>query len=176
MPNKKKPDSGPRMNEQIRCEQVRLIDDEGEQLGVVTTKEALAIAQAKNLDLVEISPNAEPPVCKIVDYGKYKYELSKKEKDNKKKQHVVSVKSIQFKSVNIDDNDVRIKAASARKFLGEGDRVKVVLQFRGREIVHRDLGFELMNRFVGMLEDIGKMEKAIEAEGPKRLTMMICKK
>jgi len=176
LPNKKKADSGPRINEQIRVEEVRLIDDEGQQVGVVKTTEALAMARSKSLDLVEISPMAEPPVCKIIDYGKFKYELSKKEKDNKKKQHIVSVKTIQFKSVNIDDNDLNVKANNVRKFLAEGDKVKVFLQYRGREVVHRDLGFELMKKFLLILEDVAKMEKDIEAEGPKRLTMMLCKK
>ncbi len=176
LPNKKKADSGPRINEQIRVDEVRLIDDEGQQVGVVKTTEALAIARSKSLDLVEISPMAEPPVCKIIDYGKFKYELSKKEKDNKKKQHVVSVKTIQFKSVNIDDNDLNVKANNVRKFLADGDKVKVFLQYRGREVVHRDLGFELMKRFLLILDDVAKMEKDIEAEGPKRLTMMLCKK
>jgi len=176
LPNKKKADSGPRINEQIRVDEVRLIDDEGQQVGVVKTTEALAIARSKSLDLVEISPMAEPPVCKIIDYGKFKYELSKKEKDNKKKQHVVSVKTIQFKSVNIDDNDLNVKANNVRKFLAEGDKVKVFLQYRGREVVHRDLGFELMKKFLLILDDVAKMEKDIEAEGPKRLTMMLCKK
>jgi len=176
LPNKKKADSGPRINEQIRVEEVRLIDDEGQQVGVVKTTEALAMARSKSLDLVEISPMAEPPVCKIIDYGKFKYELSKKEKDNKKKQHIVSVKTIQFKSVNIDDNDLNVKANNVRKFLAEGDKVKVFLQYRGREVVHRDLGFELMKKFLLILDDVAKMEKDIEAEGPKRLTMMLCKK
>lgn len=176
IPNKKKVDSGPRINEQIRVDQVRLIDDEGQQVGVVSTTEALSMAKSKSLDLVEISPMAEPPVCKIIDYGKYKYELSKKEKDNKKKQHIVSVKIIQLSSVNIGDNDLLIKANSTKRFLADGDKVKVTLTFRRREVVHRDLGYELMKKFINMIEDVAKIEKDIEAEGAKKLTMMVCKK
>lgn len=160
----------------IRHEQLRLIDEAGTQLGVVSASEALSLAMEKGLDLVEISPNAHPPVCKIIDYGKYKYEQSKREKDNKKKQHVVSIKTIRIMSVNIDTNDLQIKANMAKKFLEEGDKVKVFLQYRGREIVHKDLGKELMMQFFEMLNDVAKLDKPIEAEGAKRIAMVLAKK
>ncbi len=128
------------MNELITHEQVRLIDEEGQQLGIVTSKEALRLAMERSLDLIEISPKANPPVCKIIDYGKFKYEQTKKQKDSKKRQHVVSIKTIRIMSVNIDTNDINIKANNARRFMEEGDKVKVFLQFRGREIVHKEMG------------------------------------
>ena len=172
-----KKSSGPkvRINESIRHNTVRLIDD-GEQIGIVSIKDALERAENKNLDLVEVSPNATPPVCKIIDYGKYKYELAKKLKDSKKKQHVVSLKTIRIMSVNIDTHDIEIKSNNARKFLEEGNKVKVFLQFKGREIVHRDMGFELLKTFFGFLEDIAKFDKRIESEGARRISMVLTKK
>ena len=123
------------INEQIRDREVRLISEEGEQLGIVSAKEALNLAKEANLDLVKIAPSAKPPVCKIIDYGKYKYELTRKEKEAKKKQKVTEVKEIRF-SPNIDDNDLNTKANMARRFLVKGDKVKVTLRFRGREMAH----------------------------------------
>lgn len=160
----------------ITHEQVRLIDENGEQLGVVSSKEANEIAATKNLDLVEIAPNAKPPVCKIVDYGKYRYELSRKEKENMKKQHTVSLKTIRIMSVNIDDHDMEIKSKKAREFLEEGNKVKVFLQFRGREIAHREMGMALLKTFYSFVEDIAKIDKDIEQEGVRRISMILNKK
>ena len=160
----------------INYEKVRLIDETGNQVGIVTSAEARKIASEKNLDLVEIAPQARPPVCKIIDYGKYRYELQKKEKELKKKQHTVSVKTIRIMSVNIDDHDIEIKSRKAREFLEEGNKVKVFLQFRGREIVHRERGIELLKTFFGFLEDIAKLDKNIEQEGFRRISMILTKK
>lgn len=160
----------------ITHEQVRLIDESGEQLGVVSSEEARKIALERNLDLVEIAPQAKPPVCKIIDYGKYRYELQKKEKEIKKKQHTVSLKTIRIMSVNIDDHDIEIKSKKAREFLEEGNKVKVFLQFRGREIVHKEMGIQLLKTFYGFLEDIAKIDKDIEQEGFRRISMILTKK
>ena len=123
------------INEQIRDKEVRLISEEGEQLGIVSVKEAMKLAKEANLDLVKIAPSAKPPVCKIIDYGKYKYEMTRKEKEARKKQKVTEVKEIRL-SPNIDSNDLNTKANMARKFLKKGDKVKVTLRFRGREMAH----------------------------------------
>ncbi|MBN2858125.1 MAG: translation initiation factor IF-3 [Candidatus Delongbacteria bacterium] len=160
----------------ITHEKVRLIDENGEQLGIVSSEEARKIALEKNLDLVEIAPTAKPPVCKIIDYGKYRYELQKKEKELKKKQHTVSLKTIRIMSVNIDNHDIEIKSKKAREFLDEGNKVKVFLQFRGREIVHKEMGIELLKTFYGFLEDIAKIDKDIEQEGFRRISMILTKK
>ncbi len=160
----------------ITYEKVRLIDENGEQVGIVSSKEARDLALEKNLDLVEIAPQARPPVCKIIDYGKYRYELQKKEKELKKKQHTVSVKTIRIKSVNIDDHDIQIKTKKAREFLEEGNKLKVILQFRGREIVHKEMGLELLKTFFGYVEDIAKIDKNIEQEGFRRISMILTKK
>lgn len=160
----------------ITHEKVRLIDENGEQLGIVSSEEARKIASEKNLDLVEIAPTAKPPVCKIIDYGKYRYELQKKEKEIKKKQHTVSLKTIRIMSVNIDDHDIEIKSRKAREFLDEGNKVKVFLQFRGREIVHKEMGLQLLKTFYSFLEDIAKIDKDIEQEGFRRISMILTKK
>ncbi|MBU4485705.1 MAG: translation initiation factor IF-3 [Candidatus Delongbacteria bacterium] len=160
----------------ITYEKVRLIDENGAQVGIISSKEANEMAAAKSLDLVEIAPNAKPPVCKIIDYGKYRYELQKKEKENKKKQHTVSLKTIRIMSVNIDNHDIEIKSKKAREFLEEGNKVKVFLQFRGREIAHKDMGLQLLKAFFGFLEDIAKMDKNIEQEGIRRISMILTKK
>jgi len=160
----------------ITHEKVRLIDENGQQLGIVSSKEANEIAAAKNLDLVEIAAAANPPVCKIVDYGKYRYELSKKDKETKKKQHTVSLKTIRIMSVNIDNHDMEIKSKKAREFLEEGNKVKVFLQYRGREIAHKDMGMELLKGFYAFLEDIAKIDKEIEQEGVRRISMILTKK
>ena len=157
-------------------EKVRLIDESGEQLGIVSSEEARKLALERNLDLVEIAPTAKPPVCKIIDYGKYRYELQKKEKEIKKKQHTVSLKTIRIMSVNIDDHDIEIKSKKAREFLEEGNKVKVFLQFRGREIVHKEMGILLLKTFFGFLEDIAKIDKDIEQEGFRRISMILTKK
>lgn len=165
-----------RINEQIRHAKLRLIAPEGGMIGIVSSEEALKKAEELNLDLVEISPNAKPPVCKIIDYGKFKFELAKKEKENKKKQHVVVLKTIRIMSVTIDSNDLKTKAKKAEQFLNEGNKVKVFLQFRGRQIVHKDQGIELLKEFYSFLEEIAKFDKPIAPEGPRRISMVLAKK
>ena len=132
---------GPRVNDEIKGRRVRVIDPEGNQIGILTPDEALAEARARGLDLVEVSPNSQPPVCRVMDYGKFKYEQSKRERESRKKQHVVEVKELRLRP-KIDDHDFQVKARSARRFLEEGNKVKVSVRFRGREIVHRALAEE----------------------------------
>lgn len=158
------------MNEQIRIERVRLLDADGEMIGVVTTREALRQAGEAGLDLVEISPNADPPVCKILDYGKYKYEQQKKASEARKKQKVVEVKEIQIRPM-IGDNDYQVKLRAAKRFLEEGDKVKVVLRFRGREMAHTEIGFGLLKK---MIEDLGATAKVeFEPKMEGRQVMMV---
>jgi translation initiation factor IF-3 len=162
---------GPRINDEIRVPQVRLIDDAGEMIGVMSAREALIRAYDLGLDLVEISPNAVPPVCKILDYGKYKYEQQKKANEARKKQKVVEIKEIKVRP-NIDDHDYDVKMRSVLKFLEEGDKVKVTLRFRGREMAHQDLGLELLNRVAGDVGEAGKIESMPRLEG-RQMVMMI---
>lgn len=152
------------INEEIRAKEVRVISGDGEQLGIMSVSAALDAANARNLDLVEISPNANPPVCKIMDYGKYKFDLAKKEKEAKKKQKVISVKEIRF-SPSIDTNDLNTKTNQASKFLKSGDKVKVSVRFRGRELSYMDNGITLLNQFASKLEDVSVIEKAPLKEG-----------
>ncbi|MBD5087954.1 MAG: translation initiation factor IF-3 [Clostridiales bacterium] len=152
------------INEQIRDREVRLIGEDGEQLGVMSSKDAMKLAREADLDLVKIAPNAKPPVCKIVDYGKYRYELARKEKEAKKKQKVTEVKEIRL-SPNIDVNDLNTKANQARKFLSKGDKVKVALRFRGREMAHMGVGKQILEDFFKKLEDIAVIEKPAKMEG-----------
>ncbi len=159
------------INEEIRDREVRLIGDDGAQLGVMSSRDALALAIEKNLDLVKIAPKAEPPVCKIMDYGKYKFETAKREKEARKNQKIVNIKEIRF-SPSIDDNDLNTKAKNASKFLKEGDKVKVTVRFRGREVAHAKLGEELLIRFGEMLSEVGTTEKRPKLEG-RNMTMMI---
>lgn len=152
------------INEEIRAKEVRVISGEGEQLGIMSLNEALNAAAARNLDLVEISPNANPVVCKIMDYGKYKFNLAKKEKEARKNQKVISVKEIRF-SPSIDTNDLNTKVNQASKFLKSGDKVKVSVRFRGRELSYMDNGITLLNQFASKLEEFGTVEKAPLKEG-----------
>lgn len=152
------------INEQIRDKEVRLVGEDGEQLGVVSSKEAMQLAKEANLDLVKIAPTAKPPVCKIIDYGKYKYELTRKEKEAKKKQKVTDVKEIRL-SPNIDENDLNTKANQARKFITKGDKVKVSLRFRGREMAHMNTSRQILDSFFNCLEDIAIVEKPAKLEG-----------
>ena len=152
------------INEQIRDKEIRLIGEDGEQLGIVPVKEALRLAKEANLDLVKIAPTAKPPVCKIIDYGKYRYELARKEKEAKKKQKVTEVKEIRL-SPNIDDNDLATKANNARKFIAKGDKVKVALRFRGREMAHMGASKQILDDFFAKLEDIAVIEKPAKLEG-----------
>lgn len=144
--------------------EVRLIDEKGEQMGVVNSKRALEIARERKLDLVNVAPKARPPVCKIIDYGKYKYELTKKEKEAKKKQRIINVKEVRL-SPRIDDHDLEVKANQARKFLQAGDRVKVSVRFRGRELGHTDIGRRVMEQFSQMVADCSIIDKRPAMEG-----------
>lgn len=152
------------INEQIRDKEVRLIGEDGEQLGIMSSKEAMKLAREAELDLVKIAPTAKPPVCKIIDYGKYKYELTRKEKEAKKKQKITDVKEIRL-SPNIDVNDMNTKANQARKFLSKSDKVKVSLRFRGREMAHMGMGKQILDDFYKKLEDIAVVEKPAKLEG-----------
>jgi translation initiation factor IF-3 len=152
------------INEQIRDKEVRLIGEEGEQLGILPIKEAMRLAKEANLDLVKIAPTAKPPVCKIIDYGKYRYELARKDKEAKKKQKVTEVKEIRL-SPNIDENDLSTKANQARKFITKGDKVKVALRFRGREMAHMSTGKQILDDFFSRLEDVAVVEKPAKLEG-----------
>ena len=145
------------INEQIRDKEVRLIGPDGEQLGIMSAKEAYFKAKDANLDLVKIAPTAKPPVCKIIDYGKYRYELARKAKEAKKKQKTVETKEIRL-SPNIDTNDLNTKVNQARKFLSKGAKVKVSLRFRGREMAHRDVGREILESFYKELEDVSTVD------------------
>lgn len=152
------------INEQIRDKEVRLVGEDGEQLGIMSAKDAMKIAREANLDLVKIAPQAKPPVCKVIDYGKYRYELARKEKEAKKKQKTMDVKEIRL-SPNIDENDLNTKAGQARKFLSKGDKVKVALRFRGREVAHMGMSKQILDRFFEKLEDIAMVEKPAKMEG-----------
>lgn len=153
-----------RINRMIRAPQVRVIDVTGEQIGILTVPEALKIAEERQLDLVEIAPKANPPVCKIIDFGKYRYEQQKREKIQKKAQHQQQVKEVRFK-MGTDTHDFDFKTRHARNFLEDGDKVKAAVQFRGREIVHKDIGIEMLKRFVEALDDIAKVDQEIKMEG-----------
>lgn len=165
---------GPRINEQIRVKQVRLIDEEGENVGVVSIKEALERSFNAGLDLIEISPNADPPVCKISDYGKYKYELQKKRAEMRKKQKIIEVKEIKFRPM-IDDHDYEVKLRSMKKFLADGDKVKITLRFRGREMAHQELGMKLLNRVVADLEEEAKVDMRPKLEGRQMIMILSSK-
>ena len=152
------------INEQIRDKEVRLVGEEGEQLGVVSSKDALKMAKDAGLDLVKIAPKAQPPVCKIIDYGKYRYELARKEKEAKKKQKTVEIKEVRL-SPNIDTNDLNTKVGMARKFIAKGDKVKVTLRFRGRELAHVNQSKGILDEFAEQLADIAIIEKPAKFEG-----------
>lgn len=152
------------MNGDIREKEVRLIDSEGEQLGVVAIAEAMALAEEKGLDLVNISPKAVPPVCKIMDYGKFRFEQAKREKEAKKNQRVVEIKEIRF-SPKIDVHDFEVKAKNAAKFLENGDKVKVTVRFRGREMAHTQIGYELHKKFAEVCSELSTIEKEPKLEG-----------
>ena len=162
------------INEQIRDKEVRLIGENGEQLGIMSSKEAMKLADEAGLDLVKIAPTAQPPVCKIVDYGKFKYEQMRKEKEAKKKQKVIEIKEIRL-SPNIDTNDLNTKINAARKFLSKGDRVKITLRFRGREMAHMNSSKHILDDFAEALSDIAVVEKAPKVEG-RSMTMFLTEK
>lgn len=162
------------VNEQIRDREIRLIGEDGEQLGIMSARDAMKLAREADLDLVKIAPNAKPPVCKIVDYGKYRYEQARREKEAKKKQRTMEVKEIRL-SPNIDVNDLNTKANQARKFLSKGDRVKVSLRFRGRELAHINYSKQILDSFYEKLEDISVVDKPAKMEG-RTMVMFLSEK
>ena len=162
------------INEEILDKEVRLIGDEGEQLGIMSAAEALKIAMERELDLVKIAPGSNPPVCKIMDYGKYRFEQAKKEKEAKKNQRVIEIKEIRM-SPGIDTNDFNTKLKNGQKFLADGDRVKVSVRFRGREMAHTDIGAQLLKDFAEKCADIANMDKAPKLEG-RNMSMFLSPK
>lgn len=162
------------INEQIRDKEVRLIGENGEQLGVMSSREAMKLASEAELDLVKIAPTAKPPVCKIIDYGKYKYELTRKEKEAKKKQKTVELKEVRL-SPNIDTNDLNTKMNNAKKFLQKGNKVKVTLRFRGREMAHMSQSRHILDDFAKSLEDVASVEKPAKLEG-RSMSMVLTEK
>lgn len=162
------------INEEIRDREVRLVGDDGSQLGIMSARDAQRLANDKNLDLVKIAPKARPPVCKIMDYGKHKFEMAKREKDAKKKQHIVSLKEVRI-SPRIDTHDFQTKVGHALKFLNQGNKVKVTVRFRGREVNHSSLGKSLLQRFAEAVEEIGAVEKNPKLEG-RNMTMVLASK
>lgn len=162
------------INEEIQDKEVRLVSDSGEQLGIMSLKEAMDIAIEKDLDLVKIAPGSNPPVCKIMDYGKFRFEQSKKDKEAKKNQHIVEVKEIRM-SPGIGENDFNVKLKNAQKFLREGDRVKVSVRFRGREMAHTNLGEILLKDFAGKCEEIANLDKPPKLEG-RNMSMFLSPK
>jgi len=159
------------INEEIRDKEIRLIGADGEQAGIVSVKEALSLALSKNLDLVKIAPQAKPPVCRIMDYGKHKYELAKKEKEAKKKQKIVTVKEVRL-SPNIESHDLNVKANQASKFLQSGDKVKVTLRFRGRELSNTSIGLKVIKEFAEILSEVSNIEKEAKLEGKQMILML----
>jgi translation initiation factor IF-3 len=171
MPAQSPTRDGPRVNEEIRVPQVRLIDQYGEMIGVMSAREALIRAYDAGLDLLEISPNAVPPVVKILDYGKYKYEQQKKANEARKRQKVVEIKEIKVRP-NIDDHDYDVKMRQAREFIGEGDKVKVTLRFRGREMAHQDLGLKVLDRIRTEMAEIAKVEQMPRLENRQMIMVL----
>jgi translation initiation factor IF-3 len=162
---------GPRVNEDIRVPQVRLIDQDGEMLGVMSARDAIQRAYSVGLDLLEISPNADPPVCKILDFGKFKYEQQKKKNEAKKRQKVIEIKEIKVRP-NIDENDYQVKLRAMKTFIEEGDKVKVTLRFRGREMAHQDIGVKVLERIRGDLDGTTKVEQMPKMEN-RQMVMVL---
>lgn len=163
-----------RINDEIRVRDIRVVDTDGNQLGIMPTREALKLAEEKQLDLVEIAPQAKPPVCRIMDFGKYKYEQSKREKEARKKQKIIDVKEVKMRP-NIEDHDFLVKAKNAARFLKDGDKVKATMIFRGREIVHTQLGRVLLVRLAEDLKEICNVERQPKLEG-KNMIMILTPK
>jgi len=159
------------INEQIRDKEIRLIGENGEQLGIMSAREAMKLAEEAELDLVKIAPTAKPPVCKIIDYGKYRYELARKEKEARKNQHIVDIKEIRL-SLNIDTHDFNTKLGHAKRFISEGDKVKVSIRFRGREMGHPELGYEIMRKFADSCAEFANIEKPAKLEGRNMLMFL----
>lgn len=162
------------INEEIRDKEIRVIADDGEQLGLMSASKALEIASTHGLDLVKIAPSAQPPVCKIMDYGKYRFELAKKEKENRKNQKVISIKEIQL-SPSIDTNDFNTKCNHAVRFLKSGNKVKVMVRFRGREVSHSELGEVLLKRFAEQAGEVGSIERQPKLEGRNMIMLLVPK-
>ena len=165
---------GLRINEEIKIREIRLVAETGEQLGIMPPREALQIAIERGLDLVEVAPAAKPPVCKIMDVGKYKYEQSKRERDARKKQHAISLKEVKLRP-NIEDNDFQTKIRNAIRFLQDGDKVKVTIMFRGREMSHPELGRDLLDRVAEVVKELGGIERPAKLEG-RNMSMIISPK
>lgn len=159
------------INEEIRDKEIRVIDADGNMLGIMSAKDAQKLANSKNLDLVKIAPQANPPVCRIMDYGKYMFELAKKEKEARKNQKVISIKEVRL-SPTIEDHDFNVKAKNAQKFLLDGDKVKVSVKFRGREMNHTSVGFQILEKFAEDVKDVGIVEKRPKLEG-KNMIMIL---
>ena len=164
----------PMINEEIRDREVRVVSESGEQLGIMSAREAMKLAQEAELDLVKIAPTAKPPVCKIIDYGKYRYEQARKEKEAKKKQRTVEVKEVRL-SPNIDTNDLNTKMNNARKFISKGNKVKVTLRFRGREMAHMQQSKHILDDFAEKMKDVAVIEKPAKLEG-RSLSMVLTEK
>ncbi|MGN0526905.1 MAG: translation initiation factor IF-3 [Acutalibacteraceae bacterium] len=162
------------INEEIRDKEIRVISADGEQLGIMSAKEGLVLAERADLDLVKIAPNAVPPVCKIMDYGKFKFDQAKREKEAKKKQKVMDIKEVRL-SVNIDTGDFNTKVNHALRFLKDGDKVKVSIRFRGREMAHTDYGLTIMQRFAEACAEMGSVEKPAKLEGRQMLMFLVPK-
>ena len=159
------------INEEIRDREVRVVDQNGEQLGVMSSRDALALAEERQLDLVKIAPQARPPVCKLMDYGKYRFEQSKKEREFRKNQKVITVKEVRL-SATIEDHDIDVKFKNAVKFLKDGNKVKVTIRFRGRQITHSEIGRQVMNEFAERIKEYGTVDKAPQIEG-RNMSMFI---
>ena len=164
----------PRINGEITAREVRLVGNEGEQLGIVSLREAMALAEERDVDLVEISPTAQPPVAKLMDYGKYKYEQSKKRHEAKQKQKQIQIKEIKFRP-GTDDGDYNVKLRNLIRFLSDGDKAKITLRFRGREMAHQDIGLALLKRVEADLAEVGTVEQFPKLEG-RQMVMMIAPK
>ena len=164
-----------RVNEDIRVPQVRLIGADGEQIGVVDTAQAIQIAEEAELDLVEIAPDAHPPVCRVVDYGKFRYDREKKAKEARKKQHNVQMKGIRINGANISEHDLEYRLSHMREFIETGNRVKVSVRFRGRQMAHKDVGEQVIMEVVKHLSDVAKIEAPCRQEG-RRMVLMLAKK
>lgn len=160
-----------RINDEIRVREVRLVGDDGEQLGIVNIREALRIAGEKELDLVEVAPTARPPVCRIMDYGKVKYEQAKQDREARKKQKTVTIKEVKLRP-RIEEHDFEVKARNAERFLKDGDKVKATIMFRGREIVHPDLGKVVLDRLAEVVAPVGHVEKGARVEGRNMIMIL----
>lgn len=164
----------PRINEEIRAREVRVVSSDNEQLGIMSVRDALAMAEDRHLDLVEVAPNGKPPVCRIMDFGKYRYEQQKREKEAKKKQKVLTLKEVKLRP-NIEDHDFYVKMKAAQRFLEDGNKVKVTIMFRGRELSHPELGEKLLHRFASELQEQATVEKPAKLEGRNMAMIIVAK-